>query len=148
MTQPAILQAELARLIERELARGAAHAAERAAEGLYGWTLDHPDVSLDALANALRTLVDSPRLAAPVRRAARLLAEPTPEDASLISRAEARRRDPHASPLELARLADTEALRRLPARALRLALQAATPAIAPALIDAWNALPLHEQERT
>jgi hypothetical protein len=142
MTEPEAIRA----LLERELA--ADGSAERAAEAFYGWLLDHPEAGLPAVADALRALGSEERFRGVARLAARLLAEPGPADADLLERVRARRVAVHGSPLELGRRGDAAALRRLPARALRLGLQAATPAEAGPLIEAWAALPLYERERT
>jgi len=91
--------------------------ALRAAEGLYGWVLDHPEVSLAEVALALQALADRPDLCEAARCAARLLAESGSVEGKVRDRVRSRRTSNHGSPLDLARRGDAEALRRLPGRA-------------------------------
>lgn len=140
---------ELHTILEEELIREPRdEAVWRAAEGVYGFVLDHPELSLQAIAQSLRWLVDEPHLAEAARAASRVLLESGGLEADTRDRAQARRGELHPSALELARENDLFSLRRLPARALRFALQAARPAEARALIEAWNAMPLYEQTHT
>lgn len=140
---------ELHTILEQEQAREPrADAAWRAAEGVYGFVLDHPELSLQAIVQSLRWLVDEPPLDQAARVVARVLLEFGDLEADARDRAQARRGELHPSALELAHENDVFSLRRLPARALRFALQAAKPSEAKALIEAWNAMPLYEQTHT
>ncbi len=140
---------ELHTILEQEQAREPREgAAWRGAEGVYGFVLDHPELSLQAIAQSLKWLVDEPQLEQAARVAARVLLEAGGPESDARDRAQARRGELHPSALELARENDIFSLRRLPARALRFALQAARPSEAGALIEAWNAMPLYEQTHT
>jgi hypothetical protein len=140
---------ELHTILEQEQEREPhVEAAWRAAEGVYGFVLDHPELSLQAIAQSLRWLVDEPPLEEAARTAARVLLESDGQAADTRGRPLARRGELHPSALELARENDLFSLRRLPARALRFALQSAKPSEAKALIEAWNAMPLYEQTHT
>jgi hypothetical protein len=140
---------ELHTILEQELTREPeSGAAWRAAEGVYGFMLDHPELPLQAIAQSLRWLTDEPNLEDAARIASRVLLEIDGDAVDARDRTQARRGELHPSALELARDNDVFSLRRLPARALRFALQAAKPNEAKALIEAWNALPLYEQTHT
>jgi hypothetical protein len=135
-------------LLVRDLEAGGAPDPDwRAAEGLYGWVLDHPELDLSEVAAAVKVAADLPATAGAARAAARLLAESGPREDGVRERASERHGEHHPSALQLARAGDAEGLARLPARALRIGLQAATPPEASHLIAAWNALPVYDRER-
>ncbi len=140
---------ELHTILEQEQEREPeSGAAWRGAEGVYGFMLDHPELPLQAIAQSLRWLIDEPQLEYAARVATRVLLESDGDAVDTRDRAQARRGELHPSALELARENDVFSLRRLPARALRFALQAAKPTEAKVLIEVWNALPLYEQTHT
>lgn len=140
---------ELHTILEQELEREPRSGSlERASEGVYGFVLDHPELPLQAVAQTLRWMADEPALMRAAQMAARVLLESGGHELDVRDRAQARRGELHPSALELAREHDLFSLRRLPARAIKLALQSARPPEASVLIEAWNSLPIYEQEHT
>ncbi|HEX2864730.1 MAG TPA: hypothetical protein VHN99_09185 [Deinococcales bacterium] len=143
-------------LIGRELAAdtapgagGLTTAAERAGEGVYALVLDHPELDLRDLLTALQELtgLEDARIVRAARWAADLLGG-SGENVNLTrQRVEARREPNHPAALHLAAGNDLDGLRRLPARDLRLGLQAASPEAARLIAAAWTALPIYERER-
>jgi hypothetical protein len=117
----------------------------RASEGLYAFSLDRQLEIAEAL-EALRTQPEPFAVAS--AQAARLFTENETLEVLTRERVLARREPVRDPPLELAREGNLERLRRVNARDLQLALQRARPLEAKVLIQAWNLLPLYEQERS
>jgi hypothetical protein len=129
-------------LLQRELEKH--HDPQRAAEGVYAFALDQR-FEVEA---AIKALTAQP---AAFENAARLTMRLFTENENLEvltrERVLARREPLRDAPLELARDGALERLRRVNAQNLQLALQRAKPLEAKLLIQAWNLLPLYEQER-
>jgi hypothetical protein len=129
-------------LLQRELEKH--HDPQRAAEGAYAYALDQR-LEVQAALEALNAQPEA--LEEAVRLTRRLFTENETLEVLTRERVLARREPTRDAPLELARDGALERLRRVKARDLQLALQRAKPLEAKVLIQAWNLLPLYEQER-
>ncbi len=136
------INAAFQRLLGRELERHGD--SQRAAEGLYAFSLDN-QLEISAALEALNKLPAA--FSETARASRRLFIENETLEVLTRERILARRETPRAYPLELARDGNLEGLRRLSGRNLQAALQRAKPPEAKPLIAAWNALSLYEQER-
>ena len=141
--------ADIQTIIERELERHP-HSTALAAESVFAFAVDHPEIPQAVILEALEHLGHEPRevLRDSAQAATRLFTENETLEVLTRERVLLRRSPAHKSALALAEAGDTEGLRRLPARALKLGLQALNPAHAKAIIEAWNLLPLYEREHT
>ena len=132
------------RVLERELEKYSD--SQRAAEAVYAFSLDN-QLEIPLALEALRTLEQESFFAASSSAARRLFTENETLEVLTRERVLARREITRENALELARAGDVEGLRRVSGRNLQIALQRAKPPEAKALIEAWNLLPLYEQER-
>ena len=139
------IEAAFRRLLQRELEKHGI--ATRAGEGAYAFSLDQ-QLEPTAALSALKQLEGETLLSASSSAAQRLFVENETLEVLTRERVLARRETPKDAPLELARLGHLEMLRRVSGRNLQIALQRAQGKEAKTLIEAWNLLPLYEQERT
>ncbi len=139
------IEAAFRRLLQREL--GKHSDATRAGEGAYAFALDQ-QLEPTAALGALKQLEGEALFSASSSAAQRLFVENETLEVLTRERVLMRRETPKESALELARVGNLEALRRVSGRNLQIALQRAQPSAATALIEAWKLLPLYEQERT
>ena len=137
------IEAAFRRLLQRELEKHSD--PTRAGEGAYAFSLDQ-QLEPTAALEALKRLEAEPLFSASSSAAQRLFVENETLEVLTRERVLARRETPRDAALELARLGNLEALRRLSGRNLQIALQRAQPLEAKVLIAAWNLLPLYEQE--
>ncbi len=137
-------------LLERELQRQNDRPThERVAETIFGFYLDNSEQQKIVLA-ALKTLQQHTAYGPALKAAKNILSfnvSANPNFSIIRGQARDRRASLQQSALDLASTQPVRLLH-LPARNLRLALQAATSAQATALIEAWNALSLYEQTHT
>jgi hypothetical protein len=133
------------RVLRRELEKH--NDPQRAAEALYAFSLDN-QLEIPFVLEALKKLEIEGFFAPGSSAARRLFTENETLEVLTRERVLARREATRENALELARGGDVEGLRRVSGRNLQLALQRAKPLEAKALIQAWNLLPLYEQERS
>ena len=139
------IQAAFRRLLQRELEKHGD--STRAGEGAYAFALDQ-QLEPTAALSALKQLEGEALFSASSSAAQRLFVENETLEVLTRERVLARRETPRDAPLELAKAGSLEVLRRVSGRSLQIALQRAQGAEAKVLIQAWNSLPLYEQERT
>jgi hypothetical protein len=132
------------RVLKRELEKH--NDPQRAAEGVYAFSLDN-QLEIPLALEALKALEAKVFFAESSGAARRLFTENETLEVLTRERVLARREATRENALELARAGDAEGLRRVSGRNLQTALQRAKPLEAKALIEAWNLLPLYEQER-
>jgi hypothetical protein len=139
------IESAFRRLLQRELEKHGI--ATRAGEGAYALALDQ-QLEPTAALKSLKQLETEALFSASSSAAQRLFVENETLEVLTRERVLARRETPKEPALELARLGSLEALRRVSGRNLQIALQRARGKEAKVLIQAWNLLPLYEQERT
>ena len=139
------IESAFQRLLQRELEKHGD--AARAGEGAYAFALDQ-QLEPTAALSALKQLEGEALFNASSSAAQRLFVENETLEVLTRERVLARRETPKDAPLELARAGSLEALRRVSGRNLQIALQRTRGKEAEVLIEAWNSLPLYEQERT
>lgn len=137
------IEAAFRRLLQRELEKH--HDPARAGEGAYAFSLDQ-QLEPTAALGALKQLETEGLFSASSSAAQRLFVENETLEVLTRERVLARRETPKEAPLDLARLGNLEALRRSSGRNLQIALQRAQRLESQVLIEAWNLLPLYEQE--
>lgn len=134
----------LRRVLTRELERHGD--AQRAGEAVYAYAYDQ-QLQPKAVLEGLSALETEDVFAAPTRAARRLFTENETLEVLTRERVLLRRGATREDALALARTRDLEGLRRISGRNLQLALTRARGLEARTLIEAWNLLPLYEQER-
>jgi hypothetical protein len=132
------------RVLRRELEKH--NDSQRGAEALYAFSLDN-QLEIPSALEGLKTLEVEPFFADSSKAASRLFTENETLEVLTRERVLARREATRENALELALSNDVEGLRRVSGRNIQIALQRAKPLEAKALIQAWNLLPLYEQER-
>jgi hypothetical protein len=139
------IEAAFRRLLQRELEKHGI--ATRAGEGAYAFSLDQ-QLEPTAALSALKQLETEALFSTSSSAAQRLFVENETLEVLTRERVLARRETSRNPALEFAKAGNLEALRRVSGRNLQIALQRAQKTEAKILIEAWNLLPLYEQERT